>query len=370
MVKPLPDVDTAQAEALEVLQSSLGRFGEFVENQWVKRFAGSIFDPGIDLKLRFQVTRGLAKGSAWWIHVLIKNVVQPRQATSAIWSLKRSVETSVNDEPVYPILIAPFISESVAQKCEDEQIGHLDLAGNCNIEFGGIWVHRQGLPRKYKELRPQKSLFTPKATRILRVLLQGPLQTHKVEEIAETAGVSLGLVSKVRRLLLDEELAVEEKGGIKIKRPQEILRDWNLADDFRKRVETREYSLLEQDHSEIARILHRELGHNRHAFTQWTAAHLRKPHVPPQITSLYVESFPDEDLLKRVLKVRRVDSGGRLWLHRPADEGVFIGRQKIGDLPLVSDVQIYLDLLDSGNQLRANEAARELREDTNFNGGW
>ena len=370
MVKPLPDAETAHSEALEVLQECLGRFGEFPEHQWVRRAKGTLFDPGIDLKLRFEVTKGQARGSTWWIHVLIKNVVYPKQATEAIWWLKRSVEKSVDGVPVYPILIAPFISESVAQRCEEEQVGHLDLAGNCNIEFGGIWVNRKGLPRKYKDVRPQKSLFTAKASRIVRVLLQGPLRAYKVEELAAASDVSLGLVSKVRKRLLDEELAVEQLDGIRVKHPQEILRDWILQDDFGKRVETREYSLLETDHLIIAKRLHKGLGDVRHAFTQWTAAHLRHPHVPPQVTSLYVESFPDENYLKSLLKARRVDGGGRLWLHKPDDPGVFIGQQEVGGLRLVSDVQIFLDLHECGNQLRANEAARELRDDENFNGGW
>lgn len=355
-----------------MLRKSLERFGEIPEHQWVRRVKGTPFDPEIDLKLRFQVTKGSARGAEWQLHALVRNEVYPKQATEAIWTLRRSVERSAGGDPVYPILIAPYISEAVARRCEEEGIGHLDLSGNGNLEFGGIWVQRQGLPRKYKNQRTQKSLFAPKSARVLRVLLQGPLRAYKVEELASAADVSFGLVSKVRKRLIDEELVEEETEGIRVKRPEDILKAWIVEDDFSKRVETREYSLLEQDHAEIARIIHRELSETdtRHAFTQWTAAHLRKPHVPPQITSLYVGSFPDEDALKRVLRVRRVDGGGRLWLHKPSDEGVFIGQGTVGGLPVVSDVQIFLDLSDSGDQLRANEAARELREDPSFNGGW
>jgi hypothetical protein len=336
----------------------------------VGRPTGMPSDPGYDLKQRFKVTHGAGRGKDWWVHAVIRTSIHPKQAIHAIWALKKSLGKTVQETPMYPLLIAPYISESVAKMCKEERIGHLDLSGNCNIEFGGIWIERHGRPRKYKEERGQKSLYTPKATRLLRVLLQGPLRAHKVEELAAAARVSLGLVSKVRKVLLDQELAVDGKDGIRIKSPQGILRDWILADDFMNRVETREYSLLEQDHAEIARMLHGALEDRRHAFTQWTAAHLRKPHVPPQITSLYVESFPDEELLKRVMTVRRVDGGGRLWLHRPADDGVFIGQQSVAELPVVSDLQIFLDLLESGNQLRANEAARELRDDPDFNGGW
>jgi hypothetical protein len=305
----------------------------------------------------------------------VKSRLQPREVREVISQLNEyRRDSEVRGGNYCPVVIAPSLSLAVRDILEEEGIAWLDFGGNAHLDFDGRFIHIEGrpVPPEYKERSPQKSLYTPKATRLLRVLLQGPIRAHKVEELAEAAGVSLGLVSKVRKLLLNQELAVDGKDGIKIKRPQEILGDWILADDFRNRVETREYSLLEQDHAEIATIMDSELNDSgvRHAFTQWTAAHLRHPHVPPQITSLYVESFPDEELLKHVLKVRRVDGGGRLWLHRPADVGVFIGQQTVYGRPLVSDVQIFLDLLQAGNQLRANEAARELRDDPNFNGGW
>ena len=319
--------------------------------------------------------KNLGTGQNLEFVVEVKSRLQPREARDVVSQLNEYRRVSeVRGGTYCPVVIAPSLSLAVRAILEEEGIAWLDFGGNAHLDFDGRLIHIEGrpVPTEHKERSPQKSLFTPKATRLLRVLLQGPLQAHKVEELAERAGVSLGLVSKVRKLLLNQELAVDGKDGIKIKRPQEILRDWILADDFRNRVETREYSLLEQDHAEIATIMDSELNDSgvRHAFTQWTAAHLRHPHVPPQITSLYVESFPDEELLKRVLKVRRVDGGGRLWLHRPADVGVFIGQQTVYGRPLVSDVQIFLDLLHTGNQLRANEAARELRDDPNFNGGW
>lgn len=368
MVKLRLNIETTQKEAFEVLQASLGRFGEFLEHEWVKRSKGSVFDPEIGLKLRFQVTKGQARSRVWWIHVLIKNVVYPKQATGAFWSLKRSVEKPVDGVPLYPILVAPFISETVAQKCEEEQIGYLDLAGNCNIEFGGIWIHRQGLPRKYKELRPQKSLFTPKATRLLRVLLQGPLRAHKVEELAKAAGVSLGLVSKVRKLLLDLEFAVEDEDGVRISNPDALLDAWVAADDWKDRTEVREYSLLDYDLDKVTDQVAGLFTGKQHAFTQGYGAYLRKPYAVPVITTLYVEDFPDEGILKDALRARRVDAGGRLRLVKPRDAGVFLCPQEIRGRNVVCDVQLYLDVLRAG--LRGDEAADELRKAPNFSGGW
>lgn len=41
------------------------------------------------------------------------------------------------------------------------------------------------------------------------------------------------------------------------------------------------------------------------------------------MTTVYVEEFPDEDILKDKLHARRVGAGGRLRIVKPKDEGVF-----------------------------------------------
>ncbi len=86
------------------------------------------------------------------------------------------------------------------------------------------------------------------------------------------------------------------------------------------------------------------------------------------MTSLYVEEFPDEGLLKEVLHAREVDRGGGLRLVKPGDEGVFQCLQEIQGRNVVCDVQLYLDVIGAG--LRGDEAAQELRKAENFSGGW
>jgi hypothetical protein len=63
-----------------------------------------------------------------------------------------------------------------------------------------------------------------------------------------------------------------------------------------------------------------------------------------------------------------VDAGGRLRLVRPNDVGVLSQIQTTKRLPLVSDVQIYLDLIKAGQ--RGDDAAAELRRWPDFSGGW
>lgn len=354
--------------ARERLIETLRRVGgcDLGDHEWVGRETGFPSEPGYDLSL-LVTEKG---GQVWQLRAAIKAVGYPKQVREAAWRLKRNPQRGTLERPVYPLFIAPYLSAESTRICEEEEIGYLDLSGNCHLEFGGVCIHVEGKPNRYPDVRELKNLYSTKSSRILRVLLEGPLRPHLVQELAHKAGVSLGLVSKVRKHLLEQELAEAPPEGLVVTRPSEILRDWTFADDLAERSEVREYSLLEADHEQVARNIDRLLGERGHAFTQWTAAHLRQPHVPPQVTSLYVESFPEDTLLKEALKARRVDRGGRLRLYRPLDEGVFIGRQVVDGLPLVSDLQIYLDLLDADAELRAGEAARELRELPDFSGGW
>jgi hypothetical protein len=82
----------------------------------------------------------------------------------------------------------------------------------------------------------------------------------------------------------------------------------------------------------------------------------------------YVDDFPDQNAIEEQLLARRVEEGGRLWLVRPRESGAFLRSQSVQGFSLVSDVQIYLDLLAAGR--RGDEQALELKKWPDFAGGW
>ena len=96
----------------------------------------------------------------------------------------------------------------------------------------------------------------------------------------------------------------------------------------------------------------------RVAFTQWFAANLRFPYTDAPVLSAYCSAFPTDEQLTS-LGLNPVASGGTVWIIVPRDEGVFRCVQEVQGLPLVTDVQIYLDLLQVG--LRGPEQAEALR---------
>ena len=381
MVKPLPAPSTLREEALATIQKTLGRAGEILgfqwevpKSQWVGRESGPPPDPSYHLSFNLRVEKGNppARGKVWQLRAIIKSVVHPREARQAIWNLKRNPPQDERGVPIYPLLIAPYISDSVAGICQQEGIGWLDLGGNCDLEFGGLWFHVETPKRVHQERRILKSLFTPKASRVLRVLMLGPLRGHKTEDLAEAAGVSLALVSKVRKHLIDQALAKAGDDGLRLTEPGALLADWLAADDFEKRVESRDYSLLDYDATEVAGLLGEKLDSLSisHAFTQWFAGWLRAPYTLPAMVSVYVEDFPDDAFLRSELGARRVSRHeGRLRLLKSSDHrGVTIGQQEVKGFKLVSDVQIYMDLAKAG--LRGDEQADELRNRDDFAGGW
>lgn len=246
---------------------------EVKEDRWTRRDLGNPSDPGFMLS----VWIGGHDSSPWCVRTVIKAHAQPRHIQAAAWTLKRALQNQAPDRKIYSIFAAPYVSPAAARICDEDGIGYLDLAGNCHLAFGPLHIHVEGKPNIHKEDRGLKTLHAPKATRLLRLLLQGPLVGHKVQELAGKAGVSLGLVSKVRTRLLDERLAEETPDGIRITKPDVVLDDWAAADRWKDRTTVREYSLLATDPAEIALKVHGLLGAKRHAFTQWLGAFLRRP---------------------------------------------------------------------------------------------
>ncbi len=313
-----------------------------------------------------QVTAGDRK---WTLVVEEKRLGQPREVRTAVLQLERYLKHLPEDVPHYGVLLAPFISEESAKICTEAGIGYADLAGNARLSFDQVFIETRGADNPFREKRDTRSLFAPRATRVLRVLLQGPLRPWKVTELAESTRVSLGWVSAVRQQLLGREWAAEDPGGFRVTKPGAVLDSWAKADDWEKRTRTHEYSVLLTDSLELAEKLKEVLPGEPPVFTQWFAGWLRHPHTTTKVVTAYVKKFPDEALIKEKLLGRRVSAGGGgLRLVLPKDEGVFHPAQTVRGFELVSDVQIYLDLLRGG--LRGEEQAQELRQWPDFAGGW
>jgi hypothetical protein len=162
---------------------------------------------------------------------LFKTSGQPRLAREAVEQIFQYTKRSTNTHGVF---IAPCISQKSAEICQSRGVGYLDLSGNCLIAFGNVYIEKTGNPNVFKEKRDLRSLYYPKAERVLRVLLCNPNRQWKIRQLAEESRVSLGQASNVKRLLFDREILSGERGGFKLLDPETLLMEWAENYDYQK----------------------------------------------------------------------------------------------------------------------------------------
>jgi len=260
-------------------------------------------------------------------------------------------------------LFAPHIPAPLSQDLRVAQIPHGDLNGRLFLFMDGLLVDVRPEKVLYKPERKGPRIFADKPTRILRVLLNHREQEFSQVELVGRTGVSRTLVSQVLNQLSEEKYVTQtcEAGRSSVARYRleefdRLLDDWAAADHWLKRVTLHQYSLFSNDPDDISRKLRESLGEENLAFTQWVAAWQRFPHTTVPVVSAYLKNSK----LLDAAPWRRVPSGGNVWLITPKDEGVWQDGRTVNGLPLVSDVQIYLDLLQVSQ--RGPEAATELRQ--------
>src|SRR5262249_14247475 len=138
-----------------------------------------------------------------------------------------------------------------ARICDEAGFSHADLSGNARLAFGQVYIETRSPENPFRQKREVRSIFAPKAARVLRFLLQGPLRGWKVNELAKAAQVSLGWLSAVRQQLLAREWGTEEPAGFRVTKPQAVLAAWEKVDEWQRRTTTRQYSLLASPDTEL-----------------------------------------------------------------------------------------------------------------------
>lgn len=286
----------------------------------------------------------------------VKYSGQPRIARQACSQLLEYTRSNPRD---YPVFVAPFISAQSAEICQGLNVGYLDLAGNCRLAFDQVYIQKGQYPNPAIVKRELRSLYSPKAERVLRVLLTNPRKTWKTEPLAREADVSLGQVANVKKVLLNREWIRSEKEGFGLSSPTELLTEWGSNYDF-SRNEVRDYYTLmgigeiESELTNASRKIEFILG-----FTGFSGAARLSPAVRYQRVSAYV--LGDVGSLAKSVELKPVPSGANVSLIDPYDKGVFYGATRIEEAPVLSPVQVYLDLL--GMKSRGEEAAQAILQE-------
>ena len=142
----------------------------------------------------------------WRLVCEAKSQAQPRQARLAALELKDYLAAQSGTN-VYPVFVAPYISPASAQICRQAGVGHVDFVGNCYLAFGTVFIELSGEAKPKGKQRGLRSVFGAKSARILRLLLRAPNRNWRVTDLAKETSTSLGQVSNVRKVLVDQEWA-------------------------------------------------------------------------------------------------------------------------------------------------------------------
>jgi hypothetical protein len=310
-----------------------------------------------DIKFRlFTHPQGTVEARLQTSHTKERFLVWPRLNPS-----RKLLEGSSHGAPV--LLLCPHIPDLLAADLREAGIHHADLNGRLFLKTPSFLLDREPKRHAYRNPSNKFNSFTPKPSRVVRVLLSHREQEWTQADLQSRTRISRALVSLTLTDLVDRGLVEQTRAGsrhaaalYRVRDFEGLLDAWIGEDEWRKRVHVQQFSVLAGNVAEVAQTARDALGASNVFFTQWFAAHLKHPYTTPQLASAYVGKKP----LPKISWARQVDNGGNLWLITPRDEGVFQESQTVAGFNLVSDVQIYLDLLHVGH--RGPEQAQALRD--------
>ena len=300
-----------------------------------------------------------AGGRPWVLVVEGKQHGQPREVRSGLLQLQRFLDQTPG-KPCYGVMVAPFLSAESVRLCTEAKVGYADLVGNALLSFDQVFIELHAADNPFRVKRHLRSLFTAKAGRLLRVLLTPPLRAWKVTELESAAGVSLGHVSNVRKLLLDREWAVVSDAGLRLSKLEELARAWQSSYEPRPRNRETAYTLLHGEALDAAmRAALADADKGAHAvLASYSAARWFAPYAR-QATQFFYADKQGTEVLKRHLQLQPVSRGENVVLLEPREDDVFSGRVEAAPGIWCSGlVQTWLDLNVAGE--RGGEAAEHL----------
>jgi len=340
----------------EVRRQVAQRLRELLPNakSWQESADTRIGGQSADLVAKFQLA-----GHEHTLVVEVTPLGQPRQIRAAVTRLneiRREVPSA------YPVAAAVYIGPQSARILKGNNLGFVDLSGNCYLAFENVLIEKEGKRNVRPSTRPLRSLFAPRATRVVRVLLVEAARAWRLEELARAAAVSLGHSHNVIKRL--EELAWVERDDhqrIRLSKPVDLLEAWCESYTYRANEITSYLAperVTRKFMGEVARVA--TAAGRRYAFTLNAGAALLAPSLRLPAVHCYLEGDPAP--VAQALGLRpAAEADGALHVLAPYDLGVFHGALEKGGLKVVCLPQLYADLFHY--ERRGPEQAEHLRRE-------
>ena len=278
---------------------------------------------------------------------------------SCVARLRQSGEAS-GGRRLIPMIVSQYLSPESRAICLDHDIAYLDLIGNARLAFDTVYIERAVAEKPVAETRSLRSIFSPKAAAILRVLLREPGRAWRVADLAAQARASYGHVSNVRKALLAREWVEVGEDGIALVQPDALLQTWR--ESYRRPAGESITAYTHLHGSQLDERLRGTLNPHPerpraicalHSAAQWLAPFGRSA------THTFYADEPGAEALKEMLKLTHAARGANVTLLVPMDESLFHDATEPGPKVFCTNpIMTYLDLWTGSD--RDREAAEHL----------
>ena len=155
-------------------------------------------------------------------------------AIHQILRYRNELRKTDRSEDIYPMLAAPYVSESVQQRCKEVGLGYIDLNGTFAIIHKDVYVDVVRPATEFKNPQGIKNIFSGRSRRVLRVMLAHPYLPFKLSDLASKAAVSVGQVYQVTNRLQEQGYLERTSQEDTLLRPRKLLRDFaqQLKSDY------------------------------------------------------------------------------------------------------------------------------------------
>lgn len=276
-----------------------------------------------------------------------------------------------------PILILTRSSAGTRVRLREHGINYVDLAGNLFVRAPGLLLSHEGTStsrhdavrdaarRATRAPAQRVNPFSKRASLVLRYLFDMPggvhIGKHPVTEIAAATGLTHVWVLRVlAELERSRYISREEERRVTLVDVPAVLRDWRVTYDWTRNDRTA--WVVPYEAEELRAELPKALAELSWAYTALAGSDLVAPHVHHVQTHLYVAREQMDTAADRLvgrLHARPATEGGTVHLLTPYyADAAFFGLREVGAAPVVSDLQLFLDL--AGFPLRGREAAGML----------
>jgi len=256
----------------------------------------------------------------------------------------------------HPLVILPYLSESVIQILEQNNVSGIDMNGNYYIVTDSIVAIRLDKKNEYKDSAPIKNIFRGDTSMTSRFLLTEPRVYATVNEIFQgitKAGgtITLSTVSKSLRALSEQMILKKSTKEIRLLQPEKLLN--LLVENYLPVSQNNARKIkLPSDRREAAQVVARYLGSDW-MWSGETSADQYAVTTPPSQCVMYAK--PQEGLFDLIDTFE--DNRFYNTTVIPVEESsLFFGTEKNYASPL----QSYLELMQLDK--REREIADDIRK--------